>query len=288
MHELIFVHVLSDMQSVNRVIVMLFALNDVCSHFLAEGAQDKVPIYETLKAYLALDLDLDLDSNRCQSKTQWRQCRWPTCWHCQTLTIAPSSSHGSNLNCTQVYLFTFELHCKLCVTFIFYQWHLTVSLLQAVFMFSKLMIYSHSESSLPYPIDFCLSFFFFSNTQQFVLDKCIIFLCSNYLRWRAKISPLLLQGARSPRVFSCFFPPIDLISSLLFLCREREGCRGEEGEAVTEEASQTGDQRRQDGEQSPGESTPPLLSGLFSSRNAKTIFISVSHILLLLKSASLI
>lgn len=40
------------------------------------------------------------------------------------------------------------------------------------------------------------------------------------------------------------------------LCRECEGCSGEEGEAVAEEASQTGDQRRQDGEQSLGESTP--------------------------------
>ena len=38
--------------------------------------------------------------------------------------------------------------------------------------------------------------------------------------------------------------------------REREGCSGEEGEAVTEEESQTGDQRRQDGEQSLGESSP--------------------------------
>lgn len=37
-------------------------------------------------------------------------------------------------------------------------------------------------------------------------------------------------------------------------CREREGCGGEEGEAVAEETSQTGDQRRQDGEQSLGES----------------------------------
>lgn len=81
-----------------------------------------------------------------------------------------------------------------------------------------------------------------------------------------------LSSAWSDLFPACFF---------FFLCREREGCRGEEGEAVTEEASQAGDQRRQDGEQSPGESTPPLLSGLFSSRNAKTIFISVSHILLL-------
>lgn len=40
------------------------------------------------------------------------------------------------------------------------------------------------------------------------------------------------------------------------LCRECEGCSGEEGEAVAEEESQTGDQRRQDGEQSLGESTP--------------------------------
>lgn len=37
------------------------------------------------------------------------------------------------------------------------------------------------------------------------------------------------------------------------LCRECEGCGGEEGEAVAEEESQTGDQRRQDGEQSLGE-----------------------------------
>lgn len=47
--------------------------------------------------------------------------------------------------------------------------------------------------------------------------------------------------------------------SLLILSplrRECEGCSGEEGEAVAEEESQTGDQRRQDGEQSPGESTP--------------------------------
>lgn len=118
-----------------------------------------------------------------------------------------------------------------------------------------------------------------------------------FLSSREAISALCLRRllTRGPPVFSCFravlFPPLDLISSLLFfflLCREREGCRGEEGEAVTEEASQAGDQRRQDGEQSPGESTPPLLSGLFSSRNAKTIFISVSHILLLLKGASLI
>lgn len=68
-------HVLNDVfvQSITRVV--LFALDDVCSPFLAEGAQDKVSIYETLKAYLALALDLDLDSDRCQSKTQWRQCR---------------------------------------------------------------------------------------------------------------------------------------------------------------------------------------------------------------------
>lgn len=38
------------------------------------------------------------------------------------------------------------------------------------------------------------------------------------------------------------------------LCREHKGCSGEEGEAVAEEESQTGDQRRQDGEQSLGES----------------------------------
>lgn len=40
-----------------------------------------------------------------------------------------------------------------------------------------------------------------------------------------------------------------------FLCREREGCVGEEGEAVAEKESETGDQRRQDGEQSLGESS---------------------------------
>lgn len=60
--------------SIIRVTVVLLAL-DVSSPFLTEGAQDKVPVYETLKAYLALDLHLDLDSDRCQSKTQWRQCR---------------------------------------------------------------------------------------------------------------------------------------------------------------------------------------------------------------------
>lgn len=57
-----------------------------------------------------------------------------------------------------------------------------------------------------------------------------------------------------------YFPNLSLsfISSPFspVLCREREGCGGEEGEAVTEEESQTGDQRRQDGEQSLGESTP--------------------------------
>lgn len=56
-----------------------------------------------------------------------------------------------------------------------------------------------------------------------------------------------------------FFPnlSLSLLSHLSSaLCRECEGCSGEEGEAVTEEESQTGDQRRQDGEQSLGESTP--------------------------------
>lgn len=48
-------------------------------------------------------------------------------------------------------------------------------------------------------------------------------------------------------LFDIFSPP---------LCREREGCGGKKSEAVTAEESQTGDQRRQDGEQSIGESTP--------------------------------
>lgn len=50
-----------------------------------------------------------------------------------------------------------------------------------------------------------------------------------------------------------FYPPFSS------LCRECEGCTGEEGEAVAEEESQTGDQRRQDREQSLGESTHAAL-----------------------------
>lgn len=46
-------------------------------------------------------------------------------------------------------------------------------------------------------------------------------------------------------------------------CRECEGCSGEEGEAAAEEESQTGDQRRQDGEPSLGESPPAAIKLLF-------------------------
>ncbi len=58
-------------------------------------------------------------------------------------------------------------------------------------------------------------------------------------------------------IFSNFVSePLHILSPLSScLCRECEGCGGEEGEAVAEEESQAGDQRRQDREQSLGEST---------------------------------
>lgn len=50
--------------------------------------------------------------------------------------------------------------------------------------------------------------------------------------------------------------------------RERAGRVGEEGETVMEEESQTGDQSRQDGEQSSGEWTPAATNrSVFVSRN---------------------
>lgn len=52
-------------------------------------------------------------------------------------------------------------------------------------------------------------------------------------------------------------PKVESVCSFLSsVLRERAGRGREEGEAVTEEESQTGDQRRQDGEQSSGELTP--------------------------------
>lgn len=75
-------------------------------------------------------------------------------------------------------------------------------------------------------------------------------------------------AATFPSLFShrFSFPPnlsLSILSHLSSaLCRECEGCGGEEGEAVTEEESQTGDQRRQDGEQSLGESTPAAFKPL--------------------------
>lgn len=137
---------------------------------------------------------------------------------------------------------------------------------------------------------FTASRFFFHdlssiNTQHLGFTKCIVFFLCGSISGLATICELW-------PLFSClidlFFFSLDLISPLLCLCREREGCGGEEGEAVTEEASQAGDQRRQDGEQSPGESTPPLLSRLFSSRRAKTVFISPARVLLLSGSACLL
>lgn len=60
--------------------------------------------------------------------------------------------------------------------------------------------------------------------------------------WKAQLTTWISPCFLSPLVFP--------------LRRECEGCSGEKGEAVTQEESQTGDQRRQDGEQSPGESNP--------------------------------
>lgn len=59
-------------QRIFKVTAVRFPTSGAWSRFLAEGAQDRVAIYETLKAYLPLDLDLD--SDRCQSKTHWLQC----------------------------------------------------------------------------------------------------------------------------------------------------------------------------------------------------------------------
>lgn len=61
------------------------------------------------------------------------------------------------------------------------------------------------------------------------------------------------------------------VSSVL---RERAGRGGEEGEAVTEEESQTGDQRRQDGEQSSGESRPAAAN--LPPHQGNTVFLSLS------------
>lgn len=62
-----------------------------------------------------------------------------------------------------------------------------------------------------------------------------------------------------------------LLSSVL---RERAGRGGEEGEAVTEEESQAGDQRRQDREQSSGESTPAAAN--LPPHQGNTVFLSLS------------
>lgn len=80
-------------------------------------------------------------------------------------------------------------------------------------------------------------------------------------------SPPLLSSPLPSPLLSFLFKSVKCLSSassdlLPALCREREGCGGEEGEAVTEEESQTGDQRRQDGEQSPGESSPAAFKPL--------------------------
>lgn len=60
-----------------------------------------------------------------------------------------------------------------------------------------------------------------------------------------------------------------LLSSVL---RECAGRSGEEGEAVAKEESQTGDQRRQDGEQSSGELTPAASSS--SGQQGLFLFVS--------------
>lgn len=62
--------------------------------------------------------------------------------------------------------------------------------------------------------------------------------------------------------------------------RERAGRGGEEGEAVVEEESQTGNQSRQDGEQSSGESTPCCCQPA-SSSGPRALSICLSKCLLL-------
>lgn len=87
----------------------------------------------------------------------------------------------------------------------------------------------------------------------------------------------------SSLLLSSLFKSVKCLSSassdlLPALCREREGCGGEEGEAVTEEESQTGDQRRQDGEQSPGESSPAAFKPLlYEECGKKNLHLCVPH-----------
>lgn len=70
-------------------------------------------------------------------------------------------------------------------------------------------------------------------------------------------------------------PKVESVSLLLSsVLRERAGRGGEEGEAVTEEESQTGDQRRQDGEQSSGESTPAAAN--LPPHQGNAVFLSLS------------
>lgn len=59
------------------------------------------------------------------------------------------------------------------------------------------------------------------------------------------------------------------------MLRERAGRSGEEGEAVIEEESQIGDQSRQDGEQSSGESTPATANLRLHQGNAVFLFLSL-------------
>lgn len=80
--------------------------------------------------------------------------------------------------------------------------------------------------------------------EKFMMKSLLVWNSISFNSTFAKCSPPLLLFGVTP-YFTSSLP-----------CREREGCGGEEGEAVTAEESQTGDQRRQDGEQSIGESIP--------------------------------
>lgn len=93
---------------------------------------------------------------------------------------------------------------------------------------------------------------------------------SEHLSLPATLSP-------SPKVESVCL----LLSSVL---RERAGRGGEEGEAVTEEESQTGDQRRQDGEQSSGESTSAAANLPPHQGNTVFLFLSLKMCSLLISA----
>lgn len=80
------------------------------------------------------------------------------------------------------------------------------------------------------------------------------------------------------------FSKVECVCSLpSSVLRERAGRGGEEGEAVIEEESQTGDQSRQDGEQSSGESTLLLPTCLFI-RATRSFCLCVSRCAVLILS----